>query len=119
MCHSAELWFFWDNRFAHAVVAFLGCAQQFKEEAEKDETPFCLPYRMDVEKDKLEDIGGSGGFCSIKTQFNSEEQRRRALRVMLRSLEGGLAGPPNSFLTNAFFFSSSSPQSPPVHSCIL
>ena len=30
--------------------------------------------RTDVEKGKIEDIGGSGGSYYIKTQFNSEEQ---------------------------------------------
>ncbi|KAM9559254.1 beclin-1-like [Salvelinus alpinus] len=40
--------FFWDNKFDHAMVAFLDCVQQFKEEVEKGDMGFCLPYRMDV-----------------------------------------------------------------------
>lgn len=29
------------------MVAFLDCVQQFKEEVEKGDTGFCLPYRSD------------------------------------------------------------------------
>ncbi|XP_033622631.1 LOW QUALITY PROTEIN: beclin-1-like [Fukomys damarensis] len=84
--------FFWDKKFDHmAMVAFLDCVQQFKEEVEKGETRFCLPYRMDVEKGKIEDTGGSGGSYSIKTQFNSEEQWTKALKFMLTNLKWGLA----------------------------
>ncbi|RMC01501.1 hypothetical protein DUI87_21940 [Hirundo rustica rustica] len=32
---SGGLRFFWDNKFDHAMVAFLDCVQQFKEEVEK------------------------------------------------------------------------------------
>ncbi|EPY89077.1 beclin-1 [Camelus ferus] len=53
------LWFFWDNKFNHAMVAFLDCVQQLKEEVEKGETCFCLPYRLDVEKGQIEGTGGS------------------------------------------------------------
>ncbi|XP_074413481.1 beclin-1 [Zonotrichia albicollis] len=88
---SGGLRFFWDNKFDHAMVAFLDCVQQFKEEVEKGETRFCLPYRMDVEKGKIEDTGGSGGSYSIKTQFNSEEQWTKALKFMLTNLKWGLA----------------------------
>ncbi|XDV44775.1 hypothetical protein PO909_013015 [Leuciscus waleckii] len=83
--------FFWDNKFDHAMVAFLDCVQQFKEEVEKGDTGFCLPYRMDVDKGKIEDTGGSGGSYSIKTQFNSEEQWTKALKFMLTNLKWGLA----------------------------
>ncbi|KAM4692307.1 beclin-1 [Rhinophrynus dorsalis] len=94
---SGGLRFFWDNKFDHAMVAFLDCVQQFKEEVEKveegekGETSFCLPYRMDVEKGKIEDTGGNGGSYSIKTQFNSEEQWTKALKFMLTNLKWGLA----------------------------
>ena len=47
--------------------------------------------RMDVEKGKIEDTGGSGGSFSIKTQFNSEEQWTKALKFMLTNLKWGLA----------------------------
>ncbi|XP_063107694.1 beclin-1 isoform X3 [Cavia porcellus] len=43
---SGGLRFFWDNKFDHAMVAFLDCVQQFKEEVEKGETRFCLPYSL-------------------------------------------------------------------------
>ncbi|XP_077358239.1 beclin-1 isoform X2 [Festucalex cinctus] len=88
---SGGLRFFWDNKFDHAMVAFLDCVQQFKDEVEKGDTGFCLPYRMDVEKGKIEDTGGSGGSYSIKTQFNSEEQWTKALKFMLTNLKWGLA----------------------------
>lgn len=48
-------------------------------------------FRMDVEKGKIEDTGGSGGSYSIKTQFNSEEQWTKALKFMLTNLKWGLA----------------------------
>lgn len=86
---SGGLRFFWDNKFDHAMVAFLDCVQQFKEEVEKGDTGFCLPYRMDVDKGKIEDTGGSGGSYSIKTQFNSEEQWTKALKFMLTNLKWG------------------------------
>lgn len=44
---SGGLRFFWDNKFDHAMVAFLDCVQQFKDEVEKGDTGFCLPYRLD------------------------------------------------------------------------
>ncbi|KAK6329098.1 hypothetical protein J4Q44_G00010760 [Coregonus suidteri] len=88
---SGGLHFFWDNKFDHAMVAFLDCVQQFKEEVEKGDTGFRLPYRMDVEKGKIEDTGGRGGSYSIKTQFNSEEQWTKALKFMLTNLKWGLA----------------------------
>ena len=47
--------------------------------------------RMDVEKGKIEDTGGSGGSYSIKTQFYSEEQWTKALKFMLTNLKWGLA----------------------------
>lgn len=50
-----------------------------------------LFLRMDVEKGKIEDTGGSGGSYSIKTQFNSEEQWTKALKFMLTNLKWGLA----------------------------
>ncbi|XP_029571052.1 uncharacterized protein LOC115163363 [Salmo trutta] len=42
---TGGLRFFWDNKFDHAMVAFLDCVQRFKEEVEKGDTGFCLPYR--------------------------------------------------------------------------
>lgn len=59
----------------------------------KVETNVCVLVclRMDVEKGKIEDTGGSGGSYSIKTQFNSEEQWTKALKFMLTNLKWGLA----------------------------
>lgn len=54
---------FWDSKFDSAMVAFLDCLTQFKEEVEKGETGFCLPYRMD--KGKIED-SSAGNSYSIK-----------------------------------------------------
>ncbi|CAC5420659.1 BECN [Mytilus coruscus] len=80
--------FFWDSKFDQAMVAFLDCLQQFKEEVEKGDTGFCLPYRM--EKGKIED-NSTGTSYSIKIQFNSEEQWTKALKFMLTNLKWGLA----------------------------
>lgn len=55
--------FFWDTKFDAAMVAFLDCLAQFKEEVEKGDTGFCLPYRMD--KGKIED-SSTGSSYSIK-----------------------------------------------------
>lgn len=55
--------FFWDAKFDSGMVAFLDCLQQFKEEVEKGDSGFCLPYRMD--KGKIEDPA-TGNSYSIK-----------------------------------------------------
>lgn len=55
--------FFWDTKFDAAMVAFLDCLTQFKEEVEKGDSGFCLPYRMD--KGKIED-SSTGSSYSIK-----------------------------------------------------
>jgi len=39
--------FFWDTKFDQAMVAFLDCLQQFKEEVERGDSGFYLPYRME------------------------------------------------------------------------
>ncbi|KAJ8320687.1 hypothetical protein KUTeg_002274 [Tegillarca granosa] len=80
--------FFWDTKFDQAMVAFLDCLQQFKEEVEKGDTGFCLPYKM--EKGKIEDNSTTTSY-SIKIQFNSEEQWTKALKFMLTNLKWGLA----------------------------
>lgn len=80
--------FFWDAKFDQAMVAFLDCLQQFKEEVEKGDTQFCLPYKM--EKGKIEDTS-TGTSYSVKIQFNSEEQWTKALKFMLTNLKWGLA----------------------------
>lgn len=80
--------FFWDTKFDAAMVAFLDCLTQFKEEIEKGDSGFCLPYKM--EKGKIED-SSTGNSYSIKIQFNSEEQWTKALKFMLTNLKWGLA----------------------------
>lgn len=77
-----------DNRFDHAMVAFLDCLQQFKEKVEDGDASFHLPYRMD--KGKIEDKS-TGKSYSIKVQFNSEEQWTKALKFMLTNLKWALA----------------------------
>lgn len=37
--------YFWNNKFDGAMVAFLDCLQQFKEEVEREDTGFVLPYK--------------------------------------------------------------------------
>lgn len=80
--------FFWDTKFDHAMVAFLDCLQQFKEEVEKGDSKFNLPYKM--EKGRIYDSSGSGAY-SVKIQFNSEEHWTKALKFMLTNLKWGLA----------------------------
>jgi len=41
---SGGLRFLWDTKFDQAMVAFLDCLQQFKEEVERS-NGFSLPYR--------------------------------------------------------------------------
>uniref|UniRef100_A0A023GN71 Putative beclin-like protein n=1 Tax=Amblyomma triste TaxID=251400 RepID=A0A023GN71_AMBTT len=85
---AAGFKFLWDTKFDHAMVAFLDCLQQFKEQVSKMDSNFCLPYRID--KGKIED-SSTGQSCSIKIQFNSEEQWTKALKFMLTNLKWGLA----------------------------
>lgn len=80
--------FIWNNKFDQAMVAFLDCLQQFKEQVEKEDSAFCLPYKMD--KGRIEDIKNGFSF-SIRTQFNSEEQWTKALKFMLTNLKWSLA----------------------------
>ncbi|XP_004716816.1 beclin-2-like [Echinops telfairi] len=76
-----------ENPFDLAMVAFLDCLQQFKEEAEK--VGLCLPYGINVKKGRLEETGGK---CySIKTFLNTETQWTKALKCMLVNLKWGLA----------------------------
>lgn len=43
------------NKFDKAMVAFLDCMQQFKEEVEKGEPTLCMPYTIHVGKSLMED----------------------------------------------------------------
>jgi len=78
----------WDTKFDAGMAAFLDCLQQFKEEVEKGDSGFCLPYEM--EKGKIKDPA-TGNTFSVKTQFNSEEQWTKAMKYMLTNLKWGLA----------------------------
>lgn len=70
-------------KFDQAMMAFLDCMQQFKEEAEKGKGGLCLPCRIHVESGVMEDSRSSGEFYSIRTHLNTEEQWTKALRLML------------------------------------
>lgn len=80
--------FYWDTKFDAAMVAFVDCFQQFKDEVEKSGSGFCLPYKMD--KGKIENTA-TGIAYSIKIQLNSEEQWTKALKFLLTNLKWGLA----------------------------
>ncbi|KAF6274421.1 beclin 2 [Rhinolophus ferrumequinum] len=79
------------NKFDQAMMAFLDCMQQFKEEAEKGASGVYMPYRIHAEKGLMEDPGASGKFCSIRTHLNSQEQWTQALRLMLINFKWSLA----------------------------
>lgn len=85
---SGGFMFIWTAKFDQAMIAFLDCLQQFKEQVEKDESNFRLPYRM--EKGKIIDSINGYSF-SIKMQTNSEEQWTKALKFMLTNLKWSLA----------------------------
>merc|ERR1719495_2204679 len=78
----------WDTKFDAGMAAFLDCLHQFKEEVEKGDSGFCLPYEM--EKGKIRDPA-TGNTFSVKMQFNSEEQWTKAMKYMLTNLKWGLA----------------------------
>jgi len=78
----------WDTKFDAGMAAFLDCLQQFKEEVERGDSGFCLPYEM--EKGKIRDPA-TGNTFSVKMQFNSEEQWTKAMKYMLTNLKWGLA----------------------------
>lgn len=77
-----------DNRFDHAMVAFLDCLQQLKEKIGSGDDSFHLPYKMyngTIEDEKAEKS------YSIKIQFNSQEGWTKALKFMLTNLKWALA----------------------------
>ena len=71
------------------MVAFLDCLQQFKEEMERGDSGFCLPYEM--EKGRIWDKAGKGqgasGTLSVKSQFNSGLDWTKAVKQMLTNLK--------------------------------
>ncbi|XP_035977524.1 beclin-2 [Halichoerus grypus] len=78
-------------KFDQAMMAFLDCMQQVKEEAEKGKWGLCLPCRIHVESGLMEDSGSSGEFYSIRTHLNTEEQWTKALKLMLINFKCSLA----------------------------
>ena len=82
--------FTWSTKFDNAIMAFLDCLQQFKQEVEKMDNNFRLPYRM-TDKGKIEDTKIQGNSYSMKIQFNSEEQWTKAMKYMLTNLKWILA----------------------------
>ncbi|XP_006862450.1 PREDICTED: beclin-2-like [Chrysochloris asiatica] len=80
------------DKFDLAMVAFLDCLQQFKEEAEK--VGLCLPYRIDVERGQMEDLGDGVECYCIRTFLNTEEQWTKTLKFMLVNLEWALVWSP-------------------------
>jgi len=84
---SGGIRFLWDTKFDSAMVAFLDCLQQFRDEVQKEDSSFNLPYKMS--KGKIYE--GEKAMYSIKMQFNSEEQWTKALKYMLTNLKWALA----------------------------
>lgn len=85
---SGGFMFIWTAKFDQAMIAYLDCLQQFKEQVERDESNFRLPYKM--EKGKIIDSINGYSF-SIRMQTNSEEQWTKALKFMLTNLKWSLA----------------------------
>lgn len=81
---------FLDNKYDRAMVAFLDCMQQFKEEAEKGELGLSLPYGIQVETGLMEDVGGRGECYSIRTHLNTQELWTKALKFMLINFKWSL-----------------------------
>ncbi|XP_059145767.1 beclin-1-like [Physella acuta] len=84
---SGGIRFLWDTKFDLAMVAFLECLQQFRDEVEKEDSTFNLPYKMS--KGKIYE--GEKAQYSVKMQFNSEEQWTKALKYLLTNLKWALA----------------------------
>lgn len=85
---SSSFIFLWTAKFDQAMIAYLDCLQQFKEQVEKDEKNFKLPYKM--EKGRVIDNINGYSFI-IKMQTNSDEQWTKALKFMLTNLKWSLA----------------------------
>ncbi|KAJ9589322.1 hypothetical protein L9F63_017481, partial [Diploptera punctata] len=83
--------FLWDTKFDAAMVAFLDCLQQFKEEVEKGDSGFCLTISYGERNGNEEEIEGDLQKYSVIIQFNSEEQWTKALKFLLTNLKWGLA----------------------------
>lgn len=70
------------------MVAFLECLAQFKNEVEKRNSDFTLPYSMS--QGTITDNNSEKAY-SIKYQMNSEEEWTKALKFMLTNLKWAVA----------------------------
>ncbi|KAF7461778.1 beclin-2 [Marmota monax] len=95
---------FWNNTFDQAILAFLDCLQQFKEEAEKQAGDLCLPHRILVEEGLIEGPTGSGEWYSVRTHLNTEEQWTKALKLMLLNLKRSLSWASSRYYQNQLSF---------------
>ncbi|KAM4860738.1 beclin-2 [Thomomys bottae] len=82
-----------NNKYDLAMMAFLDCMQQFKNEAEKETGWFSLPYSMHPEQGTICDDKGSGKRYSIQiqTRLNTMEEWTMALKLLLVNLKWSLA----------------------------
>jgi beclin 1 len=75
---------FSNRRFDMGLVALLGCLKEFADHLEAQDSTFRLPYRYlyltRIAKDRI-------GDCSIKLQFNQEENWTKALKYLLIDLK--------------------------------
>ncbi|XP_036913318.1 beclin-2-like [Sturnira hondurensis] len=79
------------SNFDRALLAFLDCTQQFKEEAERGEEPgVCMPCRMHARHGLLEEPGAGGECYSIRTKSNTEERWSKALKLLLTNFKCSL-----------------------------
>ncbi|KAH9523274.1 Beclin-1 [Bulinus truncatus] len=104
---SGGIRFLWDTKFDSAMVAFLECLQQFRDEVEKEDSSFNLPYKMS--KGKIYE--GEKTQYSIKMQVQLRRAVDKGIKVHAdQSKVGpGLAvGQKKSWrLTHALFVASS------------
>ncbi|XP_007535672.1 beclin-2 [Erinaceus europaeus] len=79
------------TKFDKAMVAFLDCMHQFKEEAGKGKLNLCLPYKIHVKEGLMEDPGVLRKFYSIRTCWNTKEEWTKALMLLLVNFKWTLA----------------------------
>ncbi|OQR75683.1 beclin-1-like [Tropilaelaps mercedesae] len=86
--HTGGLRFLYDVKFDQGMVAFLDCLAQFKNEVEKRNSEFTLPYSM--AQGTITDNNSEKAY-SIKYQMNSEEEWTKALKFMLTNMKWAVA----------------------------
>lgn len=86
--HTGGLRFLYDVKFDLGMVAFLDCLAQFKNEVEKRNSAFTLPYSMAA--GTITDNNSEKAY-SIRYQMNSEEEWTKALKFMLTNLKWAVA----------------------------